>query len=147
MTTIAYKNNIMAADSRCTVTSEGGGDRVFTCKKLFRRNGALIGTAGESGSGLIFVDWYGTGKDAPSELIDGGAEFDCIVVDGSGAIWLYDRWCKGEQVLEPFWAVGSGAKAALGAMHAGASAKRAVEIACKIDPSSAPPIVTMRRQA
>jgi ATP-dependent protease HslVU (ClpYQ) peptidase subunit len=146
MTTIAYKDGVMAADSRCTVGSEGGGDRVFRCEKLFHRHGALIGTAGESGSGLIFVDWYGSGDDAPSELIDGGAEFDCIVVDVKGAIWLFDRWCKGERVLEPFWAVGSGAKAALGAMHAGASAKRAVEIACKIDPWSAPPIITKRRQ-
>ena len=56
MTTIAYKNGIVAADSRVTVECEAGGHRVFSSKKLFRKvvefqgevQEVILATAGES---------------------------------------------------------------------------------------------------
>jgi hypothetical protein len=151
MTTIAFRDGIMAADSQVTVDSEGGGARKFRCEKLYRvkvRNGrktvpALVGLAGGSYDGLAFLDWLmGADPEPPTRLIEGEADFTALVLNKFG-LFEYDKWCRPERVLEKFYAVGSGAKAALGAMHMGASATCAVAIACKIDPYSAPPIVSM----
>lgn len=153
MTTIAFRNGVLAADSQTTTHTEEGGSRLFRCVKLYPKvvkhadapdEHVIIGTAGESFSSLLFVDWYGTSdKEIPERLLTGEADFTCIVLTQAG-LFEYDKWCRGEKILEPFYAVGSGAKAAMAAMHAGASAKRSVEIACLIDPYSRPPVVTMR---
>lgn len=151
MTVIAYKDGIIAADSRVSVESEAGGIRFFQCQKLFRKrvtiNGeeqeVIIATAGEGFPGLLFVDWYGSGKEPIELLVHGDADFTCLVVTKDG-LFEYDKWCRGEKILNEFYAVGCGAKGALTAMHMGASAKRACEVTCAIDPLCAPPIVTMR---
>lgn len=148
MTTIVVRNGVMASDSRVTVDSEAGGARVFRCEKIFRKETpkegvVLIGTAGESSPGLLFVDWYGTDKPTPAELLEGEADIDIVVLTKRG-IFSYDKWCRGEKVVGKFYAIGSGAKAALGALHMGADAIKAVKIACKIDPYSAAPIVSKR---
>lgn len=146
VTTIAFRNGVFAADSQVTVQTDEGGSRKFRCEKLYRKetkDGAhvIIATAGESSPSLIFVDWYGSGKRPPKEIA--GTDFTCLVLRRDG-LFEYDGYCRGDKVLEDFYAIGSGAKAALGAMHMGATAEQAVEIACRIDPYSAPPIVTMR---
>lgn len=143
MTTIVYRDGMMAADSQTTISTDAGGARKFRCEKLYRsKDGkAIIGTAGESFPALKFVRWYGSGKKPPKELA--GTDFTCLVLTSSGLV-EYDGHCEPDPVLEPFYAVGSGAKAALGALHMGATAEQAVEIACRIDPYSSPPIVTMR---
>lgn len=151
MTTIAYRKGVIAADSRTTIETEGGGARMFLCEKLFRKavtiDGVLqeviVATAGESSPGMVFLDWFGTGKEPPDRLIDGEADFTCLVLQQDG-LYEYDAWCRGIKIEDEFYAIGSGAKAALGAMQMGASAARAVEVACKIDPYSGPPITSMR---
>ena len=151
MTTIAYRDGILAADSRVTVDSEAGGARMFLCDKLFRKTIAtdsgqedvIFATAGDSSAGMVFVDWYGSGKEAPIDLFTfAGADFTVLILRKDG-LWEFDAWCRGQKVKDKFYAVGSGAKAALGAMHMGADAKRAVAVACKIDPYSCLPIATM----
>lgn len=149
MTTIVYRDGIMAADSRVTVDSEHGGSRVQRGDKLYRvktfnRGRCIVGLAGGSFDGLAFLDWLvSKATEPPQRLIDGDAEFTALVLNRHG-LFEYDKWCRPERVLEEFHAVGSGAKAALGALHMGASARRAVAVACKIDPYTAVPIVTMR---
>ena len=151
MTTIAFRSGILAADSRVTVHTEEGGARVFDCDKLFRKRGTFLGreqdvilaTAGESASGMAFVDWFGSGRDVPDIFVHGDADFTVLVLSEDG-LFEFDKWCRGEKVKNEFYAVGSGAKAALGAMHMGASARKAVEVACKVDPYTAGPVVTMR---
>jgi hypothetical protein len=142
----------MAADSCVSLETEAGGARKFKCEKLFRKTigkgrskkQVILALSGESSPGLLFLDWYGSGvKDPPSQLIDGDADFSALILTDDG-LFEADAYCRPERIIEPFYAIGSGAKAALGAMHAGASARRAVEIACRIDPYSTPPIVTMR---
>jgi ATP-dependent protease HslVU (ClpYQ) peptidase subunit len=153
MTTIAFRDGIIAADSRTTTDTEAGGTRVFTCQKLYPKKVKLDGleedvilaTAGESAPGELFTEWFGTGKDV-SDMRDtfvlGQADFTVLVLKTDG-LYEVDMYCHLTRILDKFYAVGSGAKAAMGAMFAGADARRAVEIACKIDPYSAPPIVTM----
>lgn len=151
MTIIAIKNGIIAADSRYTNETEAGGIRMGTCSKLYPKravfNGVeqdvIIATAGEGFPALVFVDWFGSGKEPPDNLIHGDADFTALVMTKDG-VWEFDKWCRGEKSLDPFQAAGCGAKGALTAMHLGASAKRACEITCKVDPLCGPPIVTMQ---
>lgn len=148
MTTIVYRDGVLAADSCATVTSEEGGSRKMRCEKIYRKvlpdgKTVLIGAAGESAPGLMFLDWYGTGKPAPTELLDGEADIDILVITRRG-VFSFDKWCRGEKLKGRFFAIGSGAKAALGALHMGASAVQAVRVACKVDPYSTTPVATMR---
>lgn len=141
----------MAADSCVSLETPSGGARKFKCEKLYRKTigkgrakkQVIIGLGGESSPGLLFLDWYGSGSAPPTQLIDGGADFTALILTDDG-LYEADAYCRPDKIIEPFYAIGSGAKAALGAMHAGASARRAAEIACRIDPFSTPPIVTMR---
>lgn len=140
MTTIAYRDGIIAADSWATYGEEGSARR-HTCKKLFRKTvtqgkksfDVIIATAGESSPGMVFVDWYGTGKPVPDLFLHIGGDFTCLVLTPQG-LFEYDVYCRGEQVMDDFYAVGSGAKVALGAMAAGKSAIEAVRIATRYDP-------------
>lgn len=140
MTTIAYRDGVIAADSRVT-HGENESARIHSCKKLFRKTvtqgkksfDVIIATAGESSPGMVFVDWYGTGKPIPEMFMHLGGDFICLVLSPQG-LFEFDVYCRGEQVLDDFYAVGSGAKAALGAMHCGKSAIEAVRVAARIDP-------------
>ena len=148
MTTIAYKGGIIAADSRETYQTEAGGATANRCEKLFRKRvgkrDVVIGTAGGSYAGMIFVDWYGSGKPPPEVLLDLDLEedFDVLILDG-GKVWSCNHLCRPVEIVEPYCAIGSGRKGALAAMDCGRSAREAVRIACLRDPYSAPPVVTM----
>lgn len=150
MTTIAVRDGVIAADSWATHWSEAGGARRHTCAKLYRKRvtegrksfDVIIGTAGESSPGMLFVDWYGSGAEVPRMLLDRDPDFSCLILTPSG-LFEADEYCRPEAVLEPFYAIGSGAKAALAAMHCGRSAVEAVRIAARIDPYTGGRIVSM----
>lgn len=141
MTTIAYRDGILAADSWATFNTEAGGSRRHLCTKLYRKRitegkktfDVVLGTAGESTPALLFVDWYGSGKPIPEMLIHHGGDFSVLILTPKG-LFEADMMCRPDLILEPFYAVGSGAKAALAAMHCGKSAIEAVRIAAKLDP-------------
>lgn len=82
---------------------------------------------------MVFVDWYGTGKPIPDIFLHLGGDFTCLVLTPQG-LFEYDVYCRAEEVLDDFYAVGSGAKVALGAMACGKSAVEAVRIAARFDP-------------
>lgn len=145
MTTIAYRAGILAADSQVTYSGdESAGSRKHRCQKLFRKKAfggeVIIATAGEGAPGMLFVDWYGKKGKPPAVLAD--SEFTCLVLDEDG-LWEFDNYCRAEPITEEFYAIGSGAKVALGAMHHGASAREAVEIAKLVDPYTGGEVKTM----
>lgn len=149
MTTIVYRDGVLAADSRATYSTEAGGARMHSCKKLFRKTitegkrkfDVIIATAGESSPGMVFVDWYGSGKPIPDVFLHLGGDFACLVLRPDG-LFEYDVYCRPEQIHEEFYAIGSGAKAALGALHCGKSAVESVRIACRVDPYSGGRVVS-----
>lgn len=149
MTTVAYRDGILAADSLATYSTEAGGSRKHTCRKLYRKRitegrkafDVVIATIGESSPGLVFVDWYGSGKPIPDVFLHLGGDFTCLVLRPDG-LYEFDVYCHGERVDEEFYAAGSGAKAALAALHCGKSAIEAVRIACRIDPYSGGRVVS-----
>lgn len=148
MTTIAYRNGILAADSRETTSDESAGDYAGKCVKLLRLKllpPTIVALQGDSGAGMAWLDWYGKGQTdeaLAAHIRATQADFTAVVLSKAG-LWVWDSWLIPQRVTTKFYAVGSGTKAALGALHMGASAVQAVKVACKIDPWSAPPIVSM----
>jgi ATP-dependent protease HslVU (ClpYQ) peptidase subunit len=134
MTTIVYKNGIMAAD-----TQETWDGRARRCTKLYKVGDSIIGTAGDSFTGMLFVDWFSRGRaddDVPDLThLDADEDFYCLVWFKE-KLWVVNRLFRMVEVeLDdyPYYAVGSGADVAHGALAMGASAKRAVEVAADFD--------------
>lgn len=135
MTCIAYRNGILAADSRMTM---GKWTETDKCQKLWKlSDGSLIGCAGS---------WYDikalvaaveesiknkSGKRA--KLPSGKFKADVILVAPSGRVYVYYKGWSNDKYLSDFYAVGSGSTLAMAAMDAGASAVEAVKIAIKRD--------------
>lgn len=135
MTTVACDGKTMAADSKTDM--DGISD---TVKKLHKaRNGDILGFAGDVGAGLKFFHWYDSNRVDSVDLGD-----TCVLVlHPSGKMTLWDSSMHPMTVTRPVFAIGSGGLAALAAMLAGADAKKAVQISCKLDPASGPPVRTL----
>ena len=158
MTTIVVRDGVMAADSRITLEDESMGTVFRTCDKIFAigegKRRVLIGLQGENEPGLVFMDWYrqwqnnlwedptGATLERPASLAE-CEDFTAIVLRKGGRMYEYGKYCRGDRVKGRFYAIGSGAKAAYGALHMGANARAAVRIACKIDPYSSLPVTSL----
>lgn len=155
MTTIAYLNGIVAADSQETWQSEAGGASKHRCVKLYRKTvptpdgkgveDVIIATAGATYSGMVFVDWFGSNTEPPETLTQGvglDEDFDCLIITPRG-VFVANRMCRPIKLEDEFISVGSGRKAAIAAMMCGKSAVEAVEIACRVDPYTSGPVVSM----
>ena len=138
MTTILYDPEAgeIAADSQDT-----GGTIKSNCLKLFRANRHIIGTAGGSYSGLLFVRWFKEWEGDPDyddhpDLMNlsEDEDFECIVVRPDKTCYTINKlFTPYEAFKGKPTALGSGAGPALGAFIAGVDVKEAVRIACKID--------------
>lgn len=131
MTTIVADSTqlCMASDSRISHL-----DSFFKSPKIFElAGGELIGIAGDITDGVKFAQWYSSGCDKEDEPEFGPEGFDALVLDKSGKLTIWARDLIGLEVQEPFYSIGSGAKAALGALHMGATPAQAVLVAAKID--------------
>ncbi len=124
---------MMAADT-------GGrfGDMKRHATKLFRVDDVIIGFSGNLGDGLVFVDWWRAGRDMAQlpefrsyRGADDAPDINALVLT-EGRVELWHEYFQPSVVEMPYFAIGSGAMTAMGAMHAGADAIRAVEAACAI---------------
>ena len=146
MTTIAFKDGIIAADSQET----HGDGRISECKKLYSVSGTIIGTAGDSYTGLIFIDSFERGarmEDAPDlSHVKSDEDFECIVIEDKDNIYTINRFFQKYPVKMPdgFYALGWGSSYAMAAMEMGADAKKAVQIAVKYDAYTGGKIKTMK---
>lgn len=142
MSTFAYRDGLFAADSR----AYAGNPRFIGHKsKLFVfQDGTIVGcSTTQPGFAEAFADWVNAGANAnPSETpILGEAGFEALVVRADGSVFYYnDGFYPSGPLAAEFYAIGSGAEYALGAMERGATAFEAVQIACKYDRWSAEPI-------
>jgi ATP-dependent protease HslVU (ClpYQ) peptidase subunit len=135
LTTIAYRDGIIAADTRVTF-----GGRAHRCTKLYRKtlgagrnkHDVVLAVAGEASPALLFVDWFGSGAPIPDMLRSHGGDFSCLILTPDG-LFEADVFCRPERVLDEFYAIGSGARGALAAMVCGKSAIEAVAVAAVHD--------------
>ena len=144
MSVVAVRDGMMAAD-----TQASGGGIKFGMRKTACQDGVAIGWAGTWVDGKTFAEWYFKGADISSPPVYHGrhgdqdrADFAAIVLKPDS--WEY--WCEylvpelSTDIHMPFYAIGSGAQAALAAMHLGATAIEAVEVACKVADGCSLPI-------
>lgn len=142
MTTVAYRDGILVADSGIS----GAGTYHGSTKKIFR--GKRNGVAGGAGHCSIF-SWLEEWAEKHDFAVDFlKSHWDCEIdgvilwIKPDQTIWLVeDGHCW--RLEAPFAAIGSGEQIALGAMAAGASAEQAVHIACGFDNGSHMPLQVM----
>lgn len=126
MTTIAFKDGVLAADSRCT------GHHIHKIKKIYRAGNALIGICGRVTSALLFVDWYAKRETPPPKLQDDD-DFEAFVLTPKG-LFYWDNKLREVPMGKAFAAIGTGGDFAMGAMAMGADAVEAVKVAKTLDP-------------
>ena len=140
MTVIAYKNGVLAADTKA-VTEDG---LVVKSKKLEKlSNGTILGTAGSADCReIVTILGKASLSKMPlkSKLRSTETTFRGIWVFPTGEVFKVsvefedNKWdAEILPILEKQAAVGTGGAYALGAMLAGKSALEAVKIACKLD--------------
>lgn len=129
MTTIVYRDGVMASDSRAY-----SGDKHPIGEKLkIRRlkDGTLIGASStEPGTGEKVLDWYEAGRPEGFEL----TEFTFLAAHPNGEVYYATG---GPNLTGPltaeFFTIGSGEQYAHGACLMGATAVEAVRAGCLAD--------------
>lgn len=144
MTTIAYRDGVLAADTLLC----GGDTRVGYWPKAFRIGRVLAASSGTTAYAQVFVDWVRSGMKEPRPPCHDGEK------DGEGACgWVYHPsgyevgfWPKTGPVVmrAPFYSHGSGGEIALGALQQGATAEEAVRAASKWDNNTGGEITVLR---
>ena len=136
MTTIAFDGETLAADSRFT---NGYVDDV--AQKIFKLGNVYIAIAGSYSQGLLFVKWC---RDRTKEKPK-STEMDdfCALEIRDGKPYEYDEHLEPIPMSIPA-AIGSGAQFAMGVMKAGLDAKKAIQIAMKLDQNTGGKIKTVK---
>lgn len=127
MTTIAYRDGILAADTGETA----GNSRLGRAVKIVRRaDGALAAAAGNAVYAYAFKEWFRRGGEGqPPEAKSENNTFDRgVIFHADGRIEVFEPGGK-FFTAAPYYALGSGRPEALGAMFAGASAIQAIKAA------------------
>lgn len=145
MTTVAFRDGIMASDSRYSETTVGvtQGPKLF--RKKIGKKEVIIGISGsDTFAAMLFIDWYGTQNDVLHKTItalDGDA-FDILIWDGK-RLFEANPCCRPVELDEPYYAIGSGGVHAITAMDCGKTAAQAVQLAMKRDCASGGRVVQM----
>lgn len=135
MTTIACTRTSIAADSCFTFDDIGIGTGQAKCKKLHRVGRSVYGERGENCTGVnLVLDWLRRGgKWKQRPIVPKGAEWNLLELSPKG-IFLWSSALDRDEINEPNFAIGSGAKAALYCMrYLSMNPLKAVEEAAKVD--------------
>lgn len=131
MTTLAYRDGVLAADRKSTFCNVA----IATTKVRRLADGTLVGCTGDSGLCRKLIEWLQDGAD-PDSYPDLDGKCHMLIVRPTGKVYLYDSCSAPVELEEKFVAFGSGQDFAVTAMHLGYSAREAVEIACQLDVNS-----------
>lgn len=126
MTTIAYKDGILAADTQLTYGYIKG-----LCRKIeILSTGEVVASAGNEEDYFIWKNWWAGDKKKIPKL---HKTFELIMIDPDGRLYKYNNTCIPITIDDPVYAYGSGDALARGAMAYGLSAKEAVKFASEVD--------------
>jgi ATP-dependent protease HslVU (ClpYQ) peptidase subunit len=132
MTTVAYKNGVMAGDRM----SREGNVKHARMTKIFRSRGHLVGFSGAADVAMVLLRWFDNGAD-PAEWPDphgeDGVEASMLVVSPAGKVSYYERFPVPLIMEQEFHAIGSGRDFALAVLSMGYDAVKAVEVASELD--------------
>jgi len=130
MTTVVCTRSDIASDSQLT------GEFRASAKKIWKVKGGYVGVAGSYGACVRFVKYLkGDLEDEPDM-----EEVDAMMLTNDGRILHFNQSLEPFEVNDEFSAIGSGAMAALAAMHMGATVDRAIEVASLVDVGSGGPV-------
>jgi len=128
MTTIAYKDGILAADTQQTT-----GNTKFLCRKIeFLPDGKIISCAGNTSDINIFREWL-TDIKPKKKKPKFDKEFECILIDTDSKLYWYDRHLDKNLIEQSYYAIGNGWQIAMSAMHLGFPAEEAVNLAGELN--------------
>jgi len=145
MTTIAYRNGVLAADT-CVSVGDSHNGRIV---KIARRDdGSLAGAAGDAAYNAAFLRWFSEHEQgAPPEAMSSRDynTFDRgVIFRPDGTIEVFEP--RGSHTLAAkYYALGSGRPEALGAMFAGADALTAVRAAMAHDAHTGGEVLAVSR--
>lgn len=133
MTTIVYRNGVMAGDRRAY-----GGDKtpIGSKKKIHRlADGTLFGVSSNNvGADRLLRRWVEEGCPAVGPDYLKPDSFELLLIRENGEVFFA---CNNLELTGPleaeFYAIGSGSQYALGAMSMGAGPERAAGIAAELD--------------
>lgn len=143
MTTIAYRDGIMAAEGKMTL-----GDMVIKLdtEKVFWVNNHLVGVCGRARAINTFVSWLqkqtdyhivnsevGDLVDLIPPVLEDDEGYTALVVTPSRQVLMYEGNTPIDMGVDVPMSVGSGSCFALASMKTGASAEEAVKVACELD--------------
>jgi 20S proteasome alpha/beta subunit len=136
MTTIATDGKTIAADSYAT-----GDYCIHHVQKLFDVPGGILGVAGFIATAVEFVEWLkAENHEIDPPKMEGTS---AIMLTHKGEVWFYDETHVPFKNMGPCAAIGSGAQAALAAMHLGYSPRDAVKVAALVDPCTGGTITSL----
>jgi ATP-dependent protease HslVU (ClpYQ) peptidase subunit len=138
MTTVAFDGTTLAADSQSTT----GNIRGHATKIAKNKAGFLVAGSGSYAVVKVWINWVLAGMPAESQPTNAD-ESSIIIVDPRGHATLFAEIAVAQPMPRKQWALGSGGDLAMGAMAAGADARTAVKIACKLDVYSGGRIVVL----
>lgn len=141
MTTIAYRDGMLAAD-----TALSYGSMLRGATKIVRApDGVLAGAAGNATYCTAFLDWAcgeRSPKNAPKAKMSNGSMDRGVLFHPSGLVEIFEQ----DGIIRcrpPYYAFGSGKAEALGAMFVGATAEQAVRAAIEHDPDTGGDVITV----
>ena len=144
MTTICASrtHGEMAADTRANLDYN---HTFFSSKKVWKCGDKIAAAAGSALDCCAFVEWVAGGCDKENRpTIDAEDDgFQGLILSHEGLDY-YERDCSPLHIDSDFYAIGTGAQAAMAAMICGKTPKRAVEIASKIDNMTGGPFTVIR---
>ncbi len=136
MTTIAYKNGVMAADTLAVK----GNHKHAGAVKLFTVEKCLVGFAGDMCDIPVLLDWlegqaleypnldWRTPKDFPEDM-----DTSVLIVSFNKGIQVLEHGGCLVPIAGDMHAIGTGSQFAIGAMAHGASAAKAVSVTSTLD--------------
>lgn len=129
MTTIAYRDGIMAADSGCWIgdARHGWGEKLVKGK-----DGTLYGLSGDTAACCEFMGWAESGEGEmprPVRRDDDRNSFIALAVSPGGPIRLLTAGGWERFPAAPYYAIGASLEVALGALWHGATAVDAIKAA------------------
>lgn len=126
MTTIAFKDNILAADTQITEWDV----KYYGRKIEVLPDGRVVTSSGNVDDGVMFVEWLVGGRKRPPMLKKG---FEAIVIEVDGTWHRYFKDCLPIKYEDPVFSCGSGWAIARTAMLMGLDAVTSVKLAGEID--------------
>ncbi len=128
MTTIAIKDDIIAADGRRSWGSEIRGEG---CEKIKIKHGRIYAFTGVVPMFDPLIEWHNAGANPSAVPPSKDCDWHLIVIDAAG-VHKFSESCPHPEMFDQPVAFGAGGDYAMGAMLAGADARRAVEITASI---------------